>query len=264
MQNKTIYIATLSGGKDSVTMCDLLLKNGYPIDYIVFNDTLDEFTEMYEYLNKIEKYFKLRYGKSITRLKPNWDYDKQYIFGTLSRGKRKGQIRGLPTASDGFCTWKRESKIVPFKKWIKANNINNHKIYIGITLNEMHRADRNKNFLYPLIDDFQMTENECKQYLINQEMENPLYRHFNRTGCKKCQYQSDRDFFQIWKYYPEVWEEFKSYEQKTKKLNNIVSSTWFTDYRSCLDMQKQFEKSNRQGSLFDFSDEPLKNCFCKI
>ena len=37
------YIATISFGKDSTVMCDLLLKNGYPVDYIVFTDTLLEF-----------------------------------------------------------------------------------------------------------------------------------------------------------------------------------------------------------------------------
>lgn len=37
------YIATLSGGKDSTAMIDLLLRNNYPLDYIVFKDTLHEF-----------------------------------------------------------------------------------------------------------------------------------------------------------------------------------------------------------------------------
>ena len=29
----TKYIATISGGKDSTVMCDLLLKNNYQVDY---------------------------------------------------------------------------------------------------------------------------------------------------------------------------------------------------------------------------------------
>ena len=65
------YIATISGGKDSTVMCDLLLKNGYQVDYIVFNNTLIEHKEMYQYINKLEKYFKERYNKKITKLKPN-------------------------------------------------------------------------------------------------------------------------------------------------------------------------------------------------
>lgn len=109
-----------------------------------------------------------------------------------------------------------------------------------------------------------MTERNCQEYLINQEMENPLYKHFNRSGCRKCQYQSDRDFFKIWKYYPSVWQEFKDYELRVSKTNCIEGRYWFTKERTCEDMEKKFIKADMQGSLFDFSDEPLRDCFCKI
>ena len=60
-----IYAATISFGKDSTVMCDLLLKNGYPVDYIVFTDTMLEFPMMYEYKQKVCRYFKERYGKEV-------------------------------------------------------------------------------------------------------------------------------------------------------------------------------------------------------
>jgi 3'-phosphoadenosine 5'-phosphosulfate sulfotransferase (PAPS reductase)/FAD synthetase len=263
-EKNTTYIATISGGKDSVTMCDLLLKNAYPVDYIVFNDTLDEFKDMYDYIDRVESYFKLRYKKEITRLKPKKSYN-QYIFHVRKRGERKGKCAGLPNASNPFCEWRRDAKIVPFERWSKK--LGEHKIYIGITTDEQNRTNRDDcKFIYPLIDIFKMSEADCKQYLIEQEMENPLYRHFNRTGCRKCQYQSDRDFFNIWKYYPEVWNEFKYYENEINKLNNVDEKNkyWFTNYRTCADMENKFIEADKQGSLFDFSDEPLKDCFCKI
>ena len=262
-KNDTTYIATISGGKDSVTMCDLLLKNNYPVDYIVFNDTLDEFKEMYEYLNKVEEYFLRRYSKKIIRTKPLKTYD-EYIFRTLSKGKRVGKVAGLPNLTHTFCEWRRDSKIRPFDKWIKENITDKYKTYIGITLDETHRVDREKNFLYPLIDNFKMTSEHCIAYLKNQEMENPLYKHFTRTGCRKCQYQSDRDFFNIWKHYPHVWQEFIDYEARVKKIDNVVNKEWFDKNRTCVDMEKKFKQADRQGGLFDFSDEPVKDCFCKI
>lgn len=263
-EKDTTYIATISGGKDSTCMVDLLLKNNYPVDYIVFNDTLDEFEEMYEYLEKVEQYFKSRYGKEITRLKPTKTYD-EYIFHIRTKGERKGLIAGLSSAANPFCEWRRDAKIVPFDRWLKQ--FKNTKIYMGITTDEKHRCDRSEpKFIYPLIDDFKMSEADCKQYLIEQEMENPLYRHFNRTGCKKCFYQTDRDFFQIWKHYPKVWEEIKEYEKRVKEhpKSHKENQHWFTSYRTCEDMEKQFKQADKQGSLFDFSDEPLKDCFCKI
>lgn len=259
------YIATISGGKDSVTMCDLLLKNGYPVDYIVFNDTLDEFNEMYTYLRKVSLYFKRRYNKDITVLNPSKKYD-DYIFrvlGDTAKEENRGRVAGLPNAAAGFCEWRRDSKIVPFQRW--SNQFKDYKVYIGININEQHRANRDdRHSLYPLIDDFKMSEDDCRLYLINQEMENPLYRHFNRTGCKKCQYQSDRDWFNIWKYYKYAWDEIKEYEAEVSKIENPIGKYWFTGHRTCEDMEKMFIKIDKTGSLFDLSDEPLKDCFCKI
>jgi hypothetical protein len=45
---------------------------------------------------------------------------------------------------------------------------------------------------------------------------------------------------------------------------NTEFKRWFSGYRSCEDMEQMFMHKEKQGSLFDFSDEPLKDCFCKI
>lgn len=265
-----VHIATISGGKDSVAMCDLLLKNGHPVDYIIFNDTLDEHQEMYNYINKVEDYFKARYNKSITRLKPIKSYNEG-IFWVRTRGENIGKIAGLPNPTNAFCEWRRDAKILPMQKWIKEQGITDYNVYIGFTTDEKHRADRDFNLiengkpLFPLIEHFNMSENDCRQYLIKQEMENPLYRHFNRTGCAMCPYQSDQNFYNIWKHYPEVWERMKRYEREVNEYDGEVSSKhWFNDYRTCEDMEELFTFKDKQGSLFDFSDEPLKDCFCKI
>jgi len=256
------YIATISGGKDSVAMCDLLLKNAYPVDYIVFNDTLDEYDEMYEYLELLKTYFNDRYKKEIIITKPSKTYE-EYIFHVKTKGDLKGQVSGLPNPTQGFCEWRGIAKRDALDKFLKQ--FKKYKIYMGITLSEQHRANRDDDkFLYPLIDNFKMSEENCKQYLINQEMENPLYRHFSRTGCAKCQFKSEKDWFQTWKYYPKVWEELKELEKKVNEIKDVTSRNIFIDFRSCEDMEKKFIKADKQGSLFDFSDEPLKDCFCKI
>lgn len=268
--NKTIYIATISGGKDSTAMCDLLLKNGYPVDYIVFKDTLHEFDEMYKYVKKVNEYFKLRYKKQITFLKPTKTLEDM-VYGKISDRKgstRAGQIRGLPMPIGYPCWWRREAKNHPFDKWLKDKGIKEHKIYIGFTSDEPNRKMQGDNFLYPLIDDFKMSEKDCQEYLINQEMENPLYKHFTRTGCSFCPAQSDRSFYQVWKHYPKEWEYMKNMEKELLKLEErgeiIQNKHWFNGKRTCEEMEKHFIQVDKQGSLFDFSDEPLKDCFCKI
>jgi len=263
------YIATISFGKDSTVMCDLLLKNGYPVDYIVFNDTLIEHELMYEYKEKVTKYFKDRYNKDIIILKPN-KKPEDLIFRTVKRKSSDwfGYIKGIFSPVMGFCEWRTESKILPLERFLKKEAVKEYKIYIGFTLDECSRVNRDDDSkLYPLIDDFKMSERDCKEYLINQEMENPLYRYFNRTGCRYCPAQSERDKFQIWKHFPEVWKEMQTIENRLLELEKQGKKVIYNNFHlgeNLSSLEKKFKHVDKQGSLFDFSDEPLKDCFCKI
>ena len=212
------YIATISGGKDSVTMCDLLLKNAHPVDYIVFTDTLMEFGMMNEYIERLKIYFKDRYNKEIIVTKPETTFEA-WCFGVISdkTSKCDGFIRGIPMVWAEPCYWRRESKVKPFDKNImKALNIDEAIVYIGYTLGENRAVKNEENitYKYPLKDIFKMRERDCQEYLINQEMENPLYRYFLRTGCGVCSGQSDRAWFQVWKHFPDTWQYMKWIEQR--------------------------------------------------
>lgn len=259
----TVYIATLSGGKDSVTMCDLLLKNGYPVDYIVFNDTTNEYKLMYEYLEKVKSYFSNRYKKEIITTKPIRDF-KSSILKKVTRSKnlsKNGNFVGIPVADKGdtMCHLRRTLKINPTDKWIKKNIKGNIKIYVGYTTDEKSRVKKNStNEIYPLIEYFNMSENDCKKYLVEQEMENPLYRFFNRTGCKLCPYKSRRSWVNTFRHFREDWEYAKSIEDEL--ILNQKEYCYFIGNKPL----KKYELEFSQGSLFDFSDEPLKDCFCKI
>lgn len=260
----------MSGGKDSVAMCDLLLKNKYPVDYIIFNDTTDEHDAMYRYIDKVEEYFLKRYGKKITRLNPVKTY-KEYIFSVRTRGENIGKIQGLPNPAMVFCEWRRDSKILPMQKWIKEKDIKDYSVYFGFTTNERKRATtdmsliNNGTAIYPLINDFKMSEQDCFLYLEKQEMQNPLYKHFTRTGCAKCQYQSTRSWFMVWKHYNKKWQEVKQLEKEVKEHKTEATSYhFFNHYKTAEEMEAEFKKIDKQKQLFNLEDEPLKDCFCKI
>jgi 3'-phosphoadenosine 5'-phosphosulfate sulfotransferase (PAPS reductase)/FAD synthetase len=262
------YIATISYGKDSVAMVDLLLRNNYQVDYIIYNETFAEFSLMYEYKKKIDEYFKSRYNKEVITLKPLTTFE-EWCFGVIRDKKSKfyGAIRGVPSIAEP-CYWRREAKVKPAEKWIKKNIKGKYKIYLGYTLDEIDRKQKDKNLLYPLIDDFKMKEIDCKKYLIEREMENPLYRYFNRTGCAFCPFQNERSFYQVYKYFKETWDYMKDIEKKLfwYKENGmkVKNCYWFAGNKICEDMEKEFRKADLQQNLFDFSDEPIRDCFCKI
>lgn len=264
------HVATISYGKDSTVMCDLLLKNGYPVDYIVFTDTLLEFPLMYEYKEKVENYFKLRYGKEVITTKPKSTFE-EWCFGIIKdkTAEHYGSVRGIPMVWSEPCYWRREAKVKPQEELIKSLIGDDKYItYIGFTLDEQHRIMKGDEFKYPLIHDFKMSDRNCQEYLINQEMQNPLYNFFSRTGCAVCHAQSDRAWYQVYKNFRDTWMYMRFIEHRLLQIQSsgikVKNPYWFSDFRTCDDMEKLFKKIERQGSLFDFSDEPLKDCFCKI
>lgn len=114
-----MVIASISGGRDSTAMLLKCLENGEQIDYIIFNDTLQEIPIMYEYLQKVNKYISEKYNKSIIFTKPLATFE-EWVFGKLgARSKKKGAIRGIPKKSEA-CWWRRESKIYPAERFYKA------------------------------------------------------------------------------------------------------------------------------------------------
>lgn len=274
-EENTVYIGTISFGKDSTTMNDLLCKDGHPIDEIIFTDTLKEFSLMYDYGHKVAEYFKNRYKKDITFLTPLATFE-EWCFGVIKdkTADGYGAIRGIPLPSDNesMCFHRRETKVKPLDNYLKEKYPNMKIVkYIGYTKGEGRNIKDTPNLkhIYPLKHIYKMNEERCKEYLIKQDMENPLYRYFSRTGCYLCPFQSERSMYQVYKHFNHYWQKMKWIEQILKQYEDmgfrVMNRYFFTDKRTCEDMEKVFSNTyDKQLSAFDFSDEPLRDCFCKI
>lgn len=200
-------VVCFSGGKDSSAMLLRMIELNYEIDEIVFADTLMEFPEMYEYINKVEKMIK----RPIKRLKPihNWN---EWFYGLFSRGKYKGNIRGFPYVVNR-CWYNREAKAKPLDNYNKKAKV----VYIGIASDEKNRIEREmykdkSKWKFPLIE-WGWSELDCYEYLQKRNMLNPLYKKFKRTGCWVCPKQNLESLQILFQDYPELWENLKKYEQ---------------------------------------------------
>ena len=49
-------VISFSGGKDSTAMLLMMLEKNMPIDEIIFCDTGKEFPQMYDHIDKVQKY----------------------------------------------------------------------------------------------------------------------------------------------------------------------------------------------------------------
>ena len=254
------HIAMLSGGQDSSCMAVKILEEGLPLDYILFCDTGKEFKVMYEYIDKLDAYIKIRFGMSITRIGKPEKFD-EFCFGEFTKGEREGQTRGLPlTLGMQYCT--RELKVVPVEKWAKENIKGEYVTYIGYTYSELKRADvKDERQRFPLID-YKMKESDVTEFLQERNIWNPLYKHFTRTGCFLCPKQKKEAFFKVWKHFSEEWQEMKEYESKCKDMN-AYNQTFNID-KTLIELEKEFEYIDKQGSLFDFEYDPMLSCFCGV
>lgn len=213
-----IHIAAWSGGKDSTYMIDELLRLKYPLNEIVFCDTGHEFPIMYEYIEKVKKYWESKYQITITLLncgngKKIWDSFSETNF---KKGQFKGQKRGFPFHMGmSWCT--REVKVNPMKRHIKSKYKGCEVFeYVGIAFNEPSRIKKTGE-LYPLYD-WKITEDEIAERLVEKGLHNPLYNHFHRTGCFNCPKQSLSSLYKLWKHYPNEWKYIEDTHKRYVKI----------------------------------------------
>lgn len=155
------HIVSLSGGKDSTAMLLMMLEKKMPVDYILFCDTGVEFPEMYEHLQKIDDYIGERYGKHITYLKADKDYQYYFSERVITKGERKGtKGYGYASTRNRWCT--DRLKVKPQEKFTKALK-QPYILYCGIAADEPERLKQYEHKRYPLAE-WGVTEAECLDY----------------------------------------------------------------------------------------------------
>jgi 3'-phosphoadenosine 5'-phosphosulfate sulfotransferase (PAPS reductase)/FAD synthetase len=263
-KDKFKHVYSLSGGQDSTAMVVRALELGYPVDYIIFCDTGNEFPQMYKYLHALDEWLLKKYKIGITRLSSDETLET-LCFSPFKKGKNKGQIRGLPYASSmSFCTIELKKNIA--RKFSKK--IGGAYMYLGYVF---HEKDRKHNSLekyiinrYPLID-WKWNEDKVSLYIKSIGIYNNLYDFYSRTGCMYCPKQTINSWKALYVNFPNKYNEAVRWEQRATKLNAHIK-TFRSDY-SLTDLSFRFErelqKERKQIKFqFDWNDENI-SCFCK-
>lgn len=263
-KTKFKHCYTLSGGQDSTAMVVRALELGYPVDYILFSDTGNEFPEMYKYLNDLNTWLQLKYNIGITFLKPKETLES-LCFQPFKKGKYKGRIRGLPYASSmSFCS--RELKRNITRNFIKK--LGGAFLYLGYVSSEKNRVhsapEKYIEHKFPLIY-WDWNEDTISTYLKEKGIYNHLYDFYSRTGCMYCPKQSIDSWKALYVNFPNKYNEAVSWEQRATKLNAHIK-TFRSDF-SLTDLAFRFERELQKESKqmkfqLDWNDENI-SCFCK-
>ena len=201
------YIASLSYGKDSCAMLEIIKQHNMPLDRIVHveimaTDTIPaDLPPMMEFKAKADKIIKERYGLTVEHLHAPTSYEKCFYTVVSAKAKPKyaGGIRGFPTMNSNWCN--RDLKLSCLGKLNKPDITQ----YIGIAADEPNRfhnlADRKRS---PLVE-YGVIESEARQIAESLDLLSPIYTQSARGGCWFCYNQTVNQLRLLRKQYPEYW-----------------------------------------------------------
>ena len=139
------YVASCSGGKDSVATLLLAAQHNEPLDEAVFSevmfdkDTSGEVPEHRDFIyDRIKPFCEKELGIKFTVLHADKTYDDVFHH-VITRGPHKGEVRGFAWA--GMCAVNRDCKIPPVRKYNAALSPDTVS-YVGIAEDEPKRLAR--------------------------------------------------------------------------------------------------------------------------
>ena len=237
------HIVQFSGGKDSTAMLLMMLERGMPVDEIIFCDTGKEFPGMYKHIAEVESFI-AKYGKTITTLKAEKPFDYWLLEHVKTKGKHEGtQGYGWARPWRRWCT--RILKQAPTNEYLKKYSKEKTVVYIGIAYDEPKRHEKLMvNQVHPLYD-WHITERQALEYCYEKGFHwDGLYEHFKRVSCWCCPLQSIKSLKTLWELYPELWDELKAMENKTKGI-----IPFRIDGKSLSDLEIRFASEMAQMEL---------------
>lgn len=212
------YWASVSGGKDSLYMLNLILHNldRYPLDSVVHFELEIDYPFIHDVIDYMESECK-RFSIRFERFKPRKTWDELFY----TKYKHSGQIYGFPTRKARWCNsaYKLDAKR-QLSEWL--NSLGYYVVhYIGYCADEERRFNKRLNAQkverYPLAENG-ITEDEIWEWAKTQPIFNHFYETNKRCGCMYCPMASKMQMAYLLKYYPENFEFMIERMRETEKI----------------------------------------------
>lgn len=219
---KPTFWASVSGGKDSLYMLNLILHNldKYPLTGVAhFELEID-----YPFIKDVIDYMEnecITHGIKFVRIKPR----KTWLDWYYNVNSKTGNIYGFPTRKARWCNdkYKLDAKKQLEKYMYELGN--SVTWYIGYCVDEQERYNkRNKTIaikeVYPLVD-FNIVEDTILQWAKTQKIFNNFYLTNRRCGCMYCPMSSYLNLAYLYKYYPENFNFMIVRMRETEQIREI-------------------------------------------
>lgn len=212
------YWASVSGGKDSLYMLNLILHNldRYPLDGVVHFELEIDYPFIHDVIDYMESECK-RFGIRFVRIKPRKTWNELFY----TKHKQSGQIWGFPTRTCRWCNsnYKMDAgkQLDEFLKSVGCYRVR----YIGYCADEekrfLKRMTPTMREIYPLVEN-NINESEIWKWAKEQPVYNNYYKTNKRCGCMFCPMASKMNMAYLLKYYPENFEFMIERMRETEKI----------------------------------------------
>ena len=225
MTNKLVlrptHWASVSGGKDSLYMLNLILHNldKYPLDGVYHCELEIDYPFIHDVIDYMEEQCK-KAGIVFYRIKPRHTFMELY------------DKRGFPTRQIRWCTgeYKLDCK-AQLVELLKKQNCKPI-LYIGYCVDEASRYQKRgigRYEIYPLVE-AGIEEDVIWEWAKTQPIFNDYYKYHRRCGCMFGPMQSMLNTAYILKHYPKQYEEMmnlaKATEAKRESETGRPFSVW--------------------------------------
>ncbi len=238
------HIVALSGGKDSTAMA-LRLAEVEPRDYIyACTPTGDELPQMVAHWERLECLL----GTPLTRIT---SHDRTLGFWI-------GFFNALPSHRMRWCT--RLLKIEPYLAWLKTLT-GKTVSYVGLRADEETRTGIISDDIecrFPLRE-WGWGLADVWQYLRGRGVDIPP-----RTDCARCYEQRLGEWWDLWRYHPDIYEQAAAHEDAMGATFRSPSrDAWPASLRG---MKEQFEVGRipRNASEPTLFDEDGRSAACRV
>lgn len=197
------YIVSYGGGINSTAMIVFLVKNNFPLDYVIFSDTGDEMPETYDYLKTMERYLSRR----------NIPFEIVRVRNKDSLSDRCLRRHVIPSQVWRWCT--RDMKVTPIHAFYRKQKSHIYQ-YMGIDYGEVRRMKPAKvdyvTNLYPLID-YKINREGCIELIKKAHLSIPV-----KSGCYFCPYNNMERWKEIYEKHPDLYKYAKKIEETGKHM----------------------------------------------
>ena len=199
------YIASISYGKDSLAMLEVISRNNLPLDRIVHveimatKDIPADLPPMMEFKAKADAIIYEKYGIKVEHITAPTTYEDGFYH--ICKGKKSrnaGKIYGFPLQKGNWCNSRLKQSVL---EKVQKNAI----VYIGIAVDEpkrFHNLTATKRS--PLVE-YDWTEKMCRDWCKENDLLSPIYTQSLRGGCWFCHNQGINQLRKLRKNYPDLW-----------------------------------------------------------